>query len=546
MTAPDRYPIPHIQVFPAATAQKSLILQARPCSRLPSNSNDPRRHRKDGRHHTIRLVRILTYAFRLTQRGPIFSAIHGPSHSWIRFRLTYIDDVFIASFNPEEHKQHLRQVFEQIDFLGRHINGRGITPLPEKKQSIIDYPTPQSVKSLRRFLGVVNYYGIFIPSCAQVLQPLTHLLKGNPKYFKMTPGAESTFSSAKQKLSKATKLYRLDTSNGTRIVLKTDAFQGAVGTVLQQVIKGEIQPLSFSKKLTPSEPRNSTFGRELLAIYLAIKHFRHMLEGRHLTIFTDHKPLIYAIEIRHLGFFVQFTNDIRHIGGASNVVADAMSRMELNKIVIPSLVLQVQASEQKSDPDNTEITSNPSLHFECLSLPDSNTEILCGRPRPFVPQAYRRKIFDHFHGLSHPSILAKTKLITDRFVWKNIRQDVRYKIHKHILSPLSCFLLPKARFRHIHIDIVGPLPPSNSFTYILTCIDRFTRWPIAVPLRDTSVESVAKALRESWISIFGVLFVIMTDRGSQFTSTPFRELNQLLGSTHIRTTECHPEANGLV
>lgn len=106
--------------------------------------------------------------------------------------------------------------------------------------------------------------------------------------------------------------------------------------------------------------------------------------------------------------------------------------------------------------------------------------------------------------------------------------------------------MPEARFRHIHLDIVGPLPPSNTFTHILTCIDRFTRWPTAIPLRGTSSESVAKALVESWISIFGVPSTITTDRGSQFTSALFRELSQLLGSTHIRTTAYHPAANGMV
>nr|CDS34688.1 gag pol polyprotein [Hymenolepis microstoma] len=97
------------------------------------------------------------------------------------------------------------------------------------------------------------------------------------------------------------------------------------------------------------------------------------------------------------------------------------------------------------------------------------------------------------------------------------------KVHKHTQSPLARFPLPEARFRHIHVDI---------------------RWPIAVPLRDTSSASVAKALIESWISVFGVPSVITTDRGSQFTSTLFRELNQLLGSTHIRTTAYYPEASG--
>nr|CUU98389.1 hypothetical transcript [Hymenolepis microstoma] len=59
----------------------------------------------------------------------------------------------------------------------------------------------------------------------------------------------------------------------------------------------------------------------------------------------------------------QFTYVIRHIDGASNVVADAMPHMELNKIVVASLDLQVLASEQRSDPDFMEIASNPLLHF---------------------------------------------------------------------------------------------------------------------------------------------------------------------------------------
>nr|CDS30914.1 pol polyprotein [Hymenolepis microstoma] len=137
------------------------------------------------------------------------------------------------------------------------------------------------------------------------------------------------------------------------------------------------------------------------------------------------------------------------------------------------------------------------------------------------------------------------------------RQDVRQwaktclsfqasKAHKYNCSPLACFPLPKARFRHIHVNIVGPLPPSSSFIYILTCIDRYTRWPIAVPLRDTFSASVAKALIESWISIFGVPSFITTDRRSKVASSLLRQLNQPLSSTHICTTTYHPEANGLV
>ena len=98
----------------------------------------------------------------------------------------------------------------------------------------------------------------------------------------------------------------------------------------------------FSRSLSPTERRYSTFDCELLAVYLAIKHFRHLIEGRVFTVFTDHKPLTFSLhtrsdkhsprQLRHFDFISQFTSDIRHIQGRLNPVADAFSRVELNAV----------------------------------------------------------------------------------------------------------------------------------------------------------------------------------------------------------------------
>ncbi len=76
----------------------------------------------------------------------------------------------------------------------------------------------------------------------------------------------------------------------------TDASDSAVGAVLQQLIHGQWQPLAFfSKSLKPAETRYSAFDRELLAVYLAVKHFRHFVESRQFFVLTDHKPLTFAM-----------------------------------------------------------------------------------------------------------------------------------------------------------------------------------------------------------------------------------------------------------
>ena len=138
----------------------------------------------------------------------------------------------------------------------------------------------------------------------------------------------------RRKLALAAGTSRAHPSATAETSINTDT---AVGAVLQQRLHGVWTPISFfSRKLLPAEKKYSTFDKELLAMYLAVKKFRYFTEGRKFAIFTDHKPLTFVFnkvsdkwsprQQRHLCFLSEFTTDIRYVPGPDNVVADALSR----------------------------------------------------------------------------------------------------------------------------------------------------------------------------------------------------------------------------
>ena len=108
------------------------------------------------------------------------------------------------------------------------------------------------------------------------------------------------------------------------------------------------------------------------------------------------------------------------------------------------------------------------------------------------------------------------------------------------------FSASSERFDHVHIDIVGPLPYANGFRYLLTCVDRFTRWPEAIPIVDIRAETVADTFFSGWIARYGTPATITTDRGAQFESKLWDNLCNQFRLIRNRTTSYHPQSNGMV
>ena len=632
VTVPDSYSVPRIHDFANGLADRkwfSKVDLVKGYHQVPIKLED---QPKTAISTPFGLYHFRRMPFGLRNAGATFQRMMDSIFQEFDFVFVYLDDVLIASKNRKDHLRHLGLFFDrlekhglflqvskcqfgvqELEFLGHLVNKEGIKTVPKKVEAIRDYPEPTKAKdpvqALERFLGLYVFYHRFVPKAAELLRPLYEAMvvdvppggktkaaatsarpRRPKKKLVWSEGTSEAFRKAKEAMVKATQLsYPVA---GAKLALTTDASDTAIGAVLEQLVEGSWQPLGFfSRKLRGPQLRYSTYDRELLGIHMSVRHFLYYIEGQPFTIFTDHEPLVNAIKMksdtqsprqaRQLSSIAEHSTDIRHVAGKANVVADALSRVELSPSTEPSdnfdedevqpLVCYAieggidYAALAQAQVDSEEVqlyrTACTGLRLKDVSFADGTFTVLCdistGRARPIVPEAWREPIFQAIHGLSHPGIEATKKLVSEKFVWHGLKKYIgerarqclecqRSKVQRHIKAPLQKLPMPKSRFGHVQIDLVGPLPVCQGFEYLMTVVDRFTRWPEAVPIKDMKAPTVAKAYVTHWVSRMGVPADMTSDRGVQFVSRLWQAMSEYLGTQLHPTTAYHPQANGLV
>lgn len=584
-TIPDRYPLPRIEdLLHRLHGRKvfSTIDLVRAFNQIPVAPEDVQ---KTAITTPLGLFEYCGMPLGLRNASQTFQRYMDNILKDLPFVSCFIDDLIIASDTMEEHLRHLEIVFEKlianrlwinlekcqfakstVHYLGYTVDEYGYLPPQKKVQAIVDFAKPKTISDLRRFVGMLNYYRCCIPHAAETQAPLCALFKDSKKKDKRpvpwTAETLKAFEDCKNSIVTAAKATFLNPD--APLALTCDASNISLGASLEQFEDNKWKPLGFfSRKLSPAETRYSTYDRELLAIFAALKFFKHLVEGREFVIKTDHKPITFALhqvaskasdrQLRQLDFIAQFNAPILHVKGEQNYVADALSRVDA---IGMDIVLDATSISEAQL--NDELPAKTSLKLQQVTI--DGKLIWCdigdNLVRPYLPPALRKTAFNLAHGLSHSSGRSTLRSVRSRYVWPSMNSDIlrwarecipcqKAKISRHTRSLPRRIDVPDHRLSHVHLDIVK-LSESQGYAYCLTMIDRTTRWPHAVPMRNMLAETVAREFYRHWISMFGTPQVITTDQGTQFESELFQELTKFIGAHRIHTTPYHPQANGLI
>ena len=521
----------------------------------------------------------------------------------------YIDDIIVTGKSDDEHLAHLEEVLKRLQrhgvhvnqakcrflqasviFLGHRIDSDGIHPTDEKLAAITQAPAPENVQELRSFLGLINYYGKFIPNAATLLAPLNELLRKDAKW-KWTQRCQSSFEQAKQTLMSSEVLIHYNPALPIR--LAGDASAYGIGAVIAHVFPdGSERPVAFaSRTLTQSERNYAQVEKEALSLIFGVKHFHSYLYGRKFEIITDHKPLmailgekrgippLAAARLQRWAWILsayKYEIQFRPTGDHGN--ADGLSRLPRQGVTpestsadpkifnvsqidaLPVTVRQLRAATRADRSLSKVIRYTQSgwpgqVPLKLKPFADRRNELtveegcLLWGYRVLIPEKLRRKLLQELHR-DHPGVVRMKAIARSYMWWPGLDREIEQAAkgcqpcqavkRAPLKSPLHPWVWPDKPWQRVHLDFAGPFQGSM----FLVAVDAYSKWPEVRAMTSTTVTATLNVLRQ-WFCAHGIPEQLVTDNGPQFTADAFKHFTEMNGIRHTRCAPYHPASNGL-
>ena len=555
--------------------------------------------------------------FGLTNSGASFQRLMGHILRGLeyRFALIYIDDIVIFSKSIDEHLTHLEEVFrrlreanvklnpkkcsfvkQRIEYLGHVVTPEGIFPDPGKVEVVKNFPTPASLKELKSFLGLANYYRRFIKGFSEIASPLNALTKKGVK-FCWSESCAVAFDRLKRTLTSAPVLAFPNFDE--QFLLYVDASSTGIGFALAQIQNGKEVVIAYNGRgLNQAERNYTTTEREALALVEGIKKFQPYLHDRKFVVYTDHSSLRWLMNVKDATgrlarwalLLQQYNFDIIHRPGCQNGNADALSRRpypttNLNALQQSDPDIDKIREKQRKDPELSErmdyiqndvLPSNDAKARRILLRSDSfyisQDGLLCHLDRSqkrardsfsqlVVPQSMKYEILSNVHNHvagAHFGVHKTFQKLKQRYWWSGMFKDVEHwckscvdcAMKKSPRNTKRAPLLPlpvEGAFDRVAVDVLGPFKPSNRQNrYIVVFSDYLTRWCEAFPVPSVEANVIARLLVDEIIARHGAPRVLLSDRGTNFLSKLVAEVCKIFQIQKVNTSSYHPQTDGLV
>ncbi|UTT90023.1 hypothetical protein NDA17_007784 [Ustilago hordei] len=434
--------------------------------------------------------------------------------------VVYLDDFLIFSDTEEAHVKHVTEVLTRlrsnrlfaklskcefhtktVEFLGYIIKPTGIEMDPEKVRTVKEWPMPESIHDIQRFLGFANFYRRFIAHFARIAKPLTALVKPIERFkkFELPEEAQQAFHKLIQAFTSAGVLQHFDYHLPTR--LETDASDFAIAGVLKQEHEGRWHPVAFySRKMSSAEKNYEIHDKELLAVY---RPGDKGGEPDALTRRTDMQPA--GEEQDH---------NVRQL--------------------LPPRVFKETA-------DHDSLLVAPMISMESIASKGLKDLVKIFQPLDQeLQEIHRKKPFE----LKDDLWYSGGRLVIPKVIMPGRTNN------RHSRSAKEPLATPDRPWGSISLDFIEGLPTSKKYdskTYdsILVIVDRLTKFAILAPTHKTvTAKQTAVLLYGHMVRLFGYPDHMVSDRGRQFISGAWKAFAEQMGVKHSLSTAYHPQTDG--